>query len=282
MSFQRYRLICPWLEFHNIVKALFRKFWHWKRINLVILGKYLERRKALARQGLTRSIRLIRKTLTTGVGAAVADVSPPATGGPRRLSAARLAFRFCFFARSLSEKPAKNSLEEVVLTHTRNETGGVGLFCRAAETSFSRDVGAVKSGPVGRRTEPHRGKEGDVMSIQLAGRPRWLQRATILALGGLLALCVGNSAAAHDQWANGDPVPAWVKQACCGPDDVHHLTRDQVHETADGWRVDGYPDIIPIGTEQPSPDGDYWIFYRTLPNGDKTRVYCFFTPFQGT
>lgn len=168
------------------------------------------------------------------------------------------------------------------MTHARNETGEAGLFCRAAETLFSRHFGALKSGPVGRRTEPRRGKEGDVMSIQLAGRPRWLQQTTILALGGLLALCAGNPASAHDQWANGDPVPAWVKQACCGPDDVHHLTREQVHETADGWRVDGYPDIIPIGTEQPSPDGDYWIFYRTLPNGDKTRVYCFFTPFQGT
>ncbi|MFZ0206945.1 MAG: hypothetical protein WAL59_12655 [Roseiarcus sp.] len=105
-------------------------------------------------------------------------------------------------------------------------------------------------------------------------------QTTILALGGLLA--VAAVASAHDQWANGDPVPGWVKQACCGPDDVHHLRPDQVQATPDGWRVDGYPELIPIGDEQPSPDGEYWIFYRTLPNGDKTRVYCFFTPFQGT
>ena len=114
----------------------------------------------------------------------------------------------------------------------------------------------------------------------MGGQPPRLFQTTILALGGLLAWAGG--ASAHDQWANGEPVPAWVKRACCGPDDVHHLRPDQVQQTHDGWRVDGYPDLIPIGLEQPSPDGEYWIFYRTLPNGDKTRVYCFFTPFQGT
>jgi hypothetical protein len=118
------------------------------------------------------------------------------------------------------------------------------------------------------------------MGKSMGDQPRRLFQTTILALGGLLAWAGG--ASAHDQWANGEPVPAWVKRACCGPDDVHHLRPDQVQQTHDGWRVDGYPDLIPIGLEQPSPDGEYWIFYRTLPNGDKTRVYCFFTPFQGT
>jgi hypothetical protein len=123
-------------------------------------------------------------------------------------------------------------------------------------------------------------EKGDAMGASMSYRLRF--PTAILVFCGMLGFPAGNGASAHDQWANGDPVPAWVKRACCGPDDIHHLTREQVHETADGWRVDGYPDIIPIGTEQPSPDGDYWIFYRTLPNGDKTRVYCFFTPFQGT
>lgn len=104
------------------------------------------------------------------------------------------------------------------------------------------------------------------------------------------ALCVAIGAAvmwaqrssAHDVWSNGEPVPAWVKKACCGPEDVHHLSPDQVHLTSAGWRVDGYPDIIPMAKAQPSPDGGYWIFYRTLDNGDKSIVYCFFTPFSGT
>jgi hypothetical protein len=109
-----------------------------------------------------------------------------------------------------------------------------------------------------------------------------MRKLPIMALGALLACAGGGSARAHDAWANGDPVPAWVKQACCGPDDVHHLNPEQVRHTQAGWRVDGYPDPIPNGTEQPSPDGEYWIFYRNLPNGEVTRVYCFFTPFQGT
>ena len=102
----------------------------------------------------------------------------------------------------------------------------------------------------------------------------------------VLAACILaagiTNARAHDQWANGDPVPEWVKRSCCGPDDVHHLRRDQVHETADGWRVDGYPDLIPIDRAQPSVDGDYWIFYATFSDGKVSRVFCFFTPFQGT
>jgi hypothetical protein len=104
--------------------------------------------------------------------------------------------------------------------------------------------------------------------------------APLLALGAFLAMDA--EASAHDVWSNGDVVPDWVKKACCGPDDVHHLTADQVHLTKAGWRVDGYPDLIPIGKELPSPDGGYWIFYRTLDNGDKSIVYCFFTPFSGT
>jgi hypothetical protein len=87
---------------------------------------------------------------------------------------------------------------------------------------------------------------------------------------------------AHDTWASGEPVPAWVKRACCGPDDVHHLRKEQVRLEVDGWHVDGYPDVIPAGTEQPSPDGEYWIFYRTNTRADgstyQTRVYCFFVP----
>ena len=100
-------------------------------------------------------------------------------------------------------------------------------------------------------------------------------------LVALMAFGFADAAYAHDVWSNGEVVPAWVKRACCGPDDVHHLRRDQVRQTPGGWQIEGYPDPIPIGTEQPSPDGEYWIFYRTLANGDKSRVYCFFTPFQG-
>jgi hypothetical protein len=35
---------------------------------------------------------------------------------------------------------------------------------------------------------------------------------------------------AHDYWADGKPVPNWVKTSCCGPADAHHLRPDQVHK----------------------------------------------------
>ncbi len=91
-------------------------------------------------------------------------------------------------------------------------------------------------------------------------------------------LVAAAGASAHDQWANGEPVPAWVKRACCGPEDAHHLQPDQVHVSPAGWRVDGYRGAIPNGTELPSPDGSYWIFYRDLSDGSQSSVYCFFVP----
>jgi hypothetical protein len=96
-----------------------------------------------------------------------------------------------------------------------------------------------------------------------------------------LALAAG-SASAHDVWANGETVPEWVKKACCGPADAHHLTAGQVHILPDGFRVDGYFEMIPKEKAQPSADGDYWIFYRTLSNGQQSMVYCFYAPLNGT
>jgi hypothetical protein len=101
-----------------------------------------------------------------------------------------------------------------------------------------------------------------------------------LLLGGFVALLPG-VVGAHERWANNEPVPPWVKAICCGPEDVHHLRPDQVHVRPEGWQVDGYPDTIPIDQAMPSPDGDYWIFYKHFPAGDVSKVYCFFTPFNG-
>lgn len=100
----------------------------------------------------------------------------------------------------------------------------------------------------------------------------------------IVAICLFafGRAEAHDRWANGEPVPSWVKAMCCGPDDVHHLRADQVHLMADGWHIDGYPNVLPVGSDQPSPDGEYWAFWNKFRDGSVSRVYCFFTPFQGT
>jgi hypothetical protein len=98
----------------------------------------------------------------------------------------------------------------------------------------------------------------------------------VVFIATLLMLCA--PACAHEQWANGNPVPDWVKSSCCGPEDVHHLTAQQVHAMSDGWHVEGYRDVLPYGRELPSQDGDYWIFYKSYPDGSQTPVYCFFAP----
>jgi hypothetical protein len=103
-------------------------------------------------------------------------------------------------------------------------------------------------------------------------------RVTVLSVSLFFAVLCG-AARAHDVWADGKVVPAWVKDACCGPDDVHHLRPDQVHRVSDDYyMVDGYPNRIPTRNVQPSQDGDYWIFYRDYGGGAWSAVYCFFVP----
>lgn len=99
----------------------------------------------------------------------------------------------------------------------------------------------------------------------------------------LVVLTLGvTPAAAHDHWAGAMPVPAWVKAQCCGPGDAHHLDPSQVHVTPTGYRVDGYRDIIPEKRLAPSPDGEWWVFYRTFGTGQQSPIYCFFGPPQGS
>ena len=99
-----------------------------------------------------------------------------------------------------------------------------------------------------------------------------LRLAAALALGVAPAL-------AHDQWADGKAIPGWVKSACCGPADAHHLRPDQVHRVSDEYyTVDGYVRRIPVRQALPSQDGDYWIFYRDDASGRQSGVYCFFVP----
>jgi hypothetical protein len=101
-----------------------------------------------------------------------------------------------------------------------------------------------------------------------------------LLLGLALFLCSNLAAFSHDLWINGEPVPAWIKNSCCGPADAHHLLSSQVHALRDGWHIDGYPFTLSYGRELPSQDGDFWVFYATLEAGGVSPVYCFFAPVQ--
>jgi hypothetical protein len=97
----------------------------------------------------------------------------------------------------------------------------------------------------------------------------------IRRLAILLAVLVPIGANAHDQWADGTPVSGWVKQYCCGPDDVHRFTVAQIQHVPGGWRIDGFDRVIPDERVMPSQDEFVWVFY-TRP--DQGNVYCFFIP----
>jgi hypothetical protein len=101
-------------------------------------------------------------------------------------------------------------------------------------------------------------------------------RVTALALAAVL--CVPVTAYAHDQLADGSPVPTWIKKSCCGPQDYHALRPEQVHAMRDGWHVDGYYEVIPYGKELPSPDGTYAAFWYDHQDGTQSSVFCFFVP----
>ena len=93
-----------------------------------------------------------------------------------------------------------------------------------------------------------------------------------------VALTLFRTAQAHDRWDNGEPVPAWVKTVCCGPNDVHHLRPEQVKRNATGdYVVDIYPFPIPARMALPSQDGEYWLFFYN-DYGLDGMVRCFFVP----
>jgi hypothetical protein len=98
------------------------------------------------------------------------------------------------------------------------------------------------------------------------------------------------SASAHDQWANGNPIPDWVKQACCG-ESYQTIDERRVHRVMGpdavtqewgllGYRVDGFFNFVPVQHRFDSEDGLTWVFYGT-PYADeldmRPAVYCLFT-----
>ncbi len=104
---------------------------------------------------------------------------------------------------------------------------------------------------------------------------------TYLGVALAAALLLAPRARAHDTWANGDPVPAWVKADCCTQAHAHHILNSAVHVRPDGYHVDGYPYTIPFDQAHPSPDGSTWLFYSTFRDGTPDVPLCFFVPPSG-
>ena len=105
---------------------------------------------------------------------------------------------------------------------------------------------------------------------------RWIW--VFLVAGFLVLSSQAESILAHETWANGTPVPPWVKSWCCSVADAHKLSLGQIRRVDGGWSVEGFAHIVPDDRVSPSPDESVWIFYQTHPNGVQSEVFCFFIP----
>src|SRR6476469_1164058 len=99
---------------------------------------------------------------------------------------------------------------------------------------------------------------------------------SILISACLFGLINHSNSRAHEVWADGNPVPQWVKGFCCGVADAHRLTVKQIRRIENGWAVDGFEHVVPDERVLPSQDEFVWIFYETHPNGVQSQVFCFF------
>lgn len=96
--------------------------------------------------------------------------------------------------------------------------------------------------------------------------------ATVLVL---IAMAISGRAHAHDQWADGSEIPAWIKSSCCGPADAHLLGPDDYWIDRDGFHIKGINAVTPLDKILPSMDGRVWAFYNPGP-GPYAPVYCVF------
>jgi hypothetical protein len=99
----------------------------------------------------------------------------------------------------------------------------------------------------------------------------------LLTFLALLAMCLwsGSHACAHDVWLNGEKVPDWIKQACCGQAEAHVLGADEYSIDPDGFRVVGIDKPFPINQVLPSQDGKVWAFYPSGV-GQNAVIHCVF------
>ena len=96
----------------------------------------------------------------------------------------------------------------------------------------------------------------------------------------VLASLLASPAVAHDFWANGEPVPPWVKASCCGPNDVHKIPASAISIQADGYHISGLTTVVPMAKALPSPDGFYYGFWNEAGEPNPV-IFCFFAPLNG-
>lgn len=96
--------------------------------------------------------------------------------------------------------------------------------------------------------------------------------------GAILTLTLyAPPAAAHDFWINWGGYRSPVDGThCCGDNDCHELSADEVKITPRGYAL-ANGELVPFSEAQPSEDGEYWRCKRY----DGSRR-CFFAPQPGT
>lgn len=95
-------------------------------------------------------------------------------------------------------------------------------------------------------------------------------------IAGLVGVALaGLPAFAHDQWANGEPIPSWVRASCCGPADAHVLSTGDYWIDRDGFHLKAVDMVVPLDKILPSQDGRVWAFYANTV-GRNATVYCVF------
>ena len=101
---------------------------------------------------------------------------------------------------------------------------------------------------------------------------------TLILCGGIVVFLAGVSLA-HDRYGN----PNWIADGhyrspidgshCCGEQDCFEIPSNAVEETAGGYRLTGFNEVVPHREVQMSHDGNYWRCRK--PDGSRR---CFFAP----
>ena len=111
-----------------------------------------------------------------------------------------------------------------------------------------------------------------------------------LALISFAAAAI-ESASAHDRGCDGAPTPVWVKSDCCGEDEHHQLSPEQIRRGPNDEYIvslEGYTFVIPADRALPSSDSCSHVFFPNMwvvtDSGDQLRdprtpeIRCFLTP----
>jgi hypothetical protein len=116
----------------------------------------------------------------------------------------------------------------------------------------------------------------------------WIRTViTVLAFATISA----ESASAHDNGCDGNPVPARIKLDCCGGAEEHQLKPEQISRGLNHEYIvifEDYTFVIPVDKVLPSNDPCSHIFFPNMwvndDGGNQVRdprtpsVYCFLTP----